>query len=79
MLTKSDFALLIHIYNHDGYTTFTKQEVFLNKVSFYRSIKALKDKGYITVSIMELPKGTDKRFCIYEITGKGIELSKLII
>lgn len=79
MLTKGDFSLIIHVYNHGGYTTFQKQTVFLNKVSFYRSIKTLREKGYIIVSIKELPKETDKRFCIYEITGKGIELCKLIL
>jgi hypothetical protein len=79
VLTKGDFSLLIHIYNHGGNTTFKQQPVFLNKVTFYRSIGNLRDKGFIIVSIRQMPKESDKRFCIYEITGKGIELCKLIL
>lgn len=79
MLTNYDFKLLFEIYNHNGFITFKKQTIFKNKVSFYKSIQELKSKEFIIISSMTLPDNSDKRFCVYEITGQGIMLCKLLV
>jgi len=76
MLTKSEFELLFEIYNHKGRITFKQQSIFINKISFYRAIHNLKKKKFIIAT--EIKDNLDKRIMIYEITGKGIELYKIL-
>jgi hypothetical protein len=75
MLTKYEFDLLFEIYRHKGKITFEQQSIFINKTSFYRAIKNLKEKQMLIANIIQ---DGIKRYCEYEITLKGITLYKIL-
>ncbi len=76
MITKYEFSLLNEIYDNDGRITFVGQTVFINKTSFYKAIHNLHERKFVIRT--EIKDKLDKRIVIYEITGKGIELIKIL-
>jgi len=76
MITKAEFELLFEIYKNNGSITFKEQNIFINRISFYRAISNLKKRNFIIAT--ETKDKLDNRIMFYEITGKGIELYKIL-